>query len=752
MHGILDVGVTSFPQVISLGSSWDPDLVFRVATAISDEARVKNNIAGKGLSYWSPTVNIARDPRWGRNEESYSEDPYLLSCMGVAFVKGMQGDHPYYLKTVSTPKHFIANNEESRRHSGSSDVDMRSLWEYYLPAFERTIVEGKAYSIMGAYNELNQVPCCGNEYLLNDILRRKWGFEGYVVSDCGAIHDMVQNHKFFDTGAEAAARGILSGCDLNCGSYYNQYLQEALDLEYLVEGDLDKALIRVLSARFRLGEFDPAELVPYRSISNEKLDSQEHRELALEAAHKSIVLLKNNGILPLDKNKIKSIAVMGPNAAECELGIYSGWPNIRVSPLEGIEKKANEKGVSVSYTLGCEIGGGFMKTIEAKYFADIESTGKTGVRTEFFDNLNLEGEPLHTRIDSMVSFRWFAEPAPGLPADQFSSRWTGKIIAPETREFSIGTRTDDGARLYFDGELILEDWTEHGEKPNSAKVNLEAGKEYEIVMEHFDGGMGAGAHLTWDLGSKDFKTAKKIASENDAVILFLGLFPGLSSEELDRKTIELPEVQKELLKEVASVNSNIIVVLINGGPVALSGVEDIPLAIVEAWYAGQASGTAIADVLFGDVNPGGKLPETFYASTEQLPPFADYDLINNPRTYMYFKEPVLFPFGHGLSYTQFEYSNLKINADKISASGSATITCQVKNTGKYSGDEVVQLYVHDMEASVKVPVRQLKRFERITIKAGEKKTVTFTLPASELSFYDIKRNDFIVEALSLIHI
>ncbi|HEM48802.1 MAG TPA: hypothetical protein ENO27_01195, partial [Caldithrix sp.] len=341
LHGILDVGVTSFPQVISLGSSWDPDLVFRVATAISDEARVKNNIAGKGLSYWSPTVNIARDPRWGRNEESYSEDPYLLSCMGVAFVKGMQGDHPYYLKTVSTPKHFIANNEESRRHSGSSDVDMRSLWEYYLPAFERTIVEGKAYSIMGAYNELNQVPCCGNEYLLNDILRRKWGFEGYVVSDCGAIHDMVQNHKFFDTGAEAAARGILSSCDLNCGSYYNQYLQEALDLEYLVEGDLDKALIRVLSARFRLGEFDPAELVPYRSISNEKLDSQEHRELALEAAHKSIVLLKNNGILPLDKNKIKSIAVMGPNAAECELGIYSGWPNIRVSPLEGIEKKAN---------------------------------------------------------------------------------------------------------------------------------------------------------------------------------------------------------------------------------------------------------------------------------------------------------------------------------------------------------------------------------------------------------------------------
>jgi beta-glucosidase len=386
-----------------------------------------------------------------------------------------------------------------------------------------------------------------------------------------------------------------------------------------------------------------------------------------------------------------------------------------------------------------------MKPIESKYFTEIEDIGKKGMKAEFFDNMKLEGEPVYTRIDSMVSFSWGGSPAPSVPADQFSVRWTGKIIPPETREFSIGTRTDDGARLYLDGKLILEDWTEHGEKPNSVKVQLEAGKEYEVIFEHFDNGMGAAARLTWDLGQKNFEKAKEVAKNKDAVVLALGIFPGLSAEEHDRMQIELPEVQRELIKEVAKVNSNIIVLLINGGPVALAGTEEIPSAIVEAWYAGQAGGTAIADVLFGDVNPGGKLPETFYASTNQLPPFADYDLINNPRTYMYFEKPVLYPFGHGLSYTNFEYSDIKLSADKIGKDENIEISCTIKNTGKYKGDEVVQLYLHDMEASVKVPIRQLKRFKRITLKPGEKKTVTFSLPASELSFYDIETNDFIVE-------
>jgi beta-glucosidase len=745
LHGIIDQGVTSFPQSVALGSTWDPDIVYRVASAISDEARVKNATEGKGLSYWSPNVNIARDPRWGRNEESYSEDPYLLSRMGVAFVKGMQGDHSYYLKTIATPKHFIANNEEIRRHTGSSDVDMRCLQEYYLPAFKSTIIEGKAFSIMGAYNELNHVPCCGNYYLLTDLLRRKWGFKGYAVSDCGAIHDMVSGHHFFKTGAEAAARGILAGCDLNCGEYYRDYLKEALENGLIEEKDIDTALTRVLSARFRLGEFDPPDIVPYASIPAERLDCREHRDLALEAAHKAIVLLKNDGILPLDRNKIKSIAVIGPNAAECQLGNYSGLPNIQVSLLDGIINKVSGHGIKVTYAQGCEIGGGFMKPIESKYFAPVKGSGKRGMTGEYFDNMKLAGEPVMTRIDTVVNFSWSGSPAPGVPENQFSVRWTGKIIPPETRTYFLGTRTDDGTRLYMDGQLLLEDWTEHGEKPNNTPVDLEEGKEYEIVFEHFDNGMGASARLTWDLGLKDFNEAKQIAAVSDVVILALGTNPGLAAEENDRIDISLPEIQIDLVKEIAQVNPNIVIVLLNGGPIAMEGTEKEAVAIIEAWYTGQSSGTAVADVIFGDVNPGGKLPETFYASNDQLPPFADYDIINNGRTYMYFEGPVLYPFGYGLSYTTFEYSQLKLSHEKISKNSTIEIRFNVKNTGRCKGDEVVQVYICDMEASVKVPIHRLMRFQRIALEPEESKTVKFTIPVSELSFYDILSNDFIVE-------
>jgi beta-glucosidase len=745
LHGVLARGVTSFPQAVALGSAWDTDLVYRVAAAISDEARVKNMVEGKGLTYWSPTLNIARDPRWGRNEESYSEDPYLLSRMGVAFVKGMQGDDPYYLKTVSTPKHFIANNEEERRHTGSSDVDMRSLFEYYLPAFHQAIVEGKAYSIMGAYNELNHVPCNANMFLMNDLLRRRWGFQGYVVSDCGAINDMVYGHHFFKTGAEAAARSILAGCDLNCGVEYRLRLKEALGKGLLEEKDLDLALERVLSSRFRLGEFDPPEMVPYSSVPKDKIDCKEHRDLALEAAQKSIVLLKNEGILPLKKEKIKSVAVMGPNAARTQLGIYSGSPNIVVSPLEGIREKAASLGISVNYYKGSDIGGGLLSPVEPQYFAKIEGTDKTGLKGEYFSNIELSGEPAVILIDSMVDFSFGTlAPAPGIPEDKFSIRWRGKIIPPETIH-QIGVSNDDGARLYIDGKLIIDDWHDHGEKANKAEVELKAGKEYEIVLEFYDNTLNADAKLTWDLGQKDFSKAREVAAKNDAVILVLGISPGISQEEFDRTEIELPEVQRNLIGEVSKVNKNIIIVLVNGGPIALAGTEEKANAIVESWYAGEFGGKAIAGVLFGDINPGGKLPETFYASTQQLPPFSDYDLINHPRTYMYFDEPVLFPFGHGLSYTQFEYSNLALNTDKIKKDGEVEIQFTVQNTGQLKGDEVAQVYVHDLNASIKVPINQLKRFQRIPLAPGESRKLTFRIPVSEFSFYDTKTNDFKTE-------
>ena len=741
LHGVLISGATSFPQVVALGATWDPELVRRVATAISDEARVFNVVEGKGLTYWSPTINIARDPRWGRNEESYSEDPFLLSRMGVAFVQGMQGNDPYYLKTVSTPKHFMANNEEERRHTGSSDVDMRSMFEYYLPAFHQAVVEGRAYSIMGAYNELNHVPCNANMFLLTDLLRRNWGFEGYVVTDCGAINDMLYGHHFFETGAEAVARSIRAGCDMSCGQEYREYLYGALDLGLLEEKDLDSALTRVLSARFRLGEFDPPESVPYTSIPIEKLDCQEHRQLALESAQKAIVLLKNDGILPLDRNKIKTIAVIGPNAAEAQLGIYSGFPNIRVSPLEGIKDKAAGQGIKVEYAKGCDIGGGLLSVIEPQYFAKIAGTNKTGMKGEYFDNMELSGKPVVTRIDSTIDFSFGTNsPAAGLPKDQFSVRWTGKIIPPDTI-YHLGTSCDDGSRLYLNGKLLIDDWTDHGEKPIGAEVKLIPGQEYEVVVEYYDNALGATARLTWDLNQVDFSSAKKVAAKNDATILVLGISPGISQEELDRKEIELPQVQRDLINEVASVNPNVVIVLVNGGPLALAGCENKAKAIVEAWYGGEYGGKAIADVLFGDVNPGGKLPETFYASTQQLPPMSDYDLINHPRTYMYLNQPVLFPFGHGLSYTQFEYNNLKLNSDPIKKNGVVEIQATIKNSGKLKGDEVVQIYAHYMDATTTVPINQLKRFQRITLNPGESKVLTFKIPAPEFSFYDPATND-----------
>jgi beta-glucosidase len=607
LHGVMSSGCTVFPQAIALASTWDPKLIYQAATAISDEARVKNNITGKGLTYWSPTINIARDPRWGRTEESYGEDPYLVSRIGVAFVTGMQGKDPLYLKTVSTPKHFIANNTEYNRHSSSSDVGDRDLREYYMPGFNACVAEGKAQSVMGAYNALNGIPCCVNHMLLTEVLRDEWGFDGYVVSDCGAIRNIYADHHYVPTAEEAAALGVLAGCDLNCGSIYQNYIPQAIQQGLLSEADVNTAVTRLFTARFRLGEFDPSELVPYTSIPASTLDCQEHQELALKTARKSIVLLKNNGILPLNINDINSIAVIGPNENRCVFGGYSGTPNIQISPLQGIQDKVAEHSITVSYAKGCDIEGESVVAILSEYLVPAGSPGGNGLSGVYFNNMDLSGTPTLTRIDSQVNFDWGeGSPDPSINADQFSVRWTGKLVPPESKTYELAVTKDDGVRLYIDGAPLINEWHDHAATTYTVSVDLIADREYDIVMGFYENAIYAVARLQWDHLSNGFSDAVNIASNSNVAIAVVGTDLSVASEGKDCSDMALPGVQEDLIKAVYAANPNTVVVLVNGFPLAVNWTQDNVPAIIEAWYPGQAGGTAISEVLFGDYNPGGK--------------------------------------------------------------------------------------------------------------------------------------------------
>ena len=745
LHGVVVYGATSFPQPIGLGAMWDDDLLFEISSAISDEARVKANTSGKGLTYWSPNINLARDPRWGRNEETYSEDPYLLSRMAVAFIKGMQGDDATYLKTVATPKHFIANNTETGRHSLSSDVDARNLRELYMPAFKAAVTEGQAFSVMAAYNALNGIPCPANTWLLMDVLRGEWGFEGYVVSDCGAIADIYTGHDYASSEAQACAMGINGGTDLNCGSYYQSYLEDAYNQGLVTKAAIDNAVQNVLRARFRLGEFDPPALVSYKSIPASKLDSQEHRDLALLAAQKSMVLLKNDGILPLDKNSIGSIAVIGPNAGRAILGGYSGTPPYSITPLAGIEQKVQASGISVQYLPGCTVELSELP-IESQYLKPLSGSVQNGLTGKYYNNITLSGTAVLTRLDSSIDFNW-AEGSPGasVNSDMFSVRWSGVLIPPKTRSYRIGSRSDDGFRLYLDGQLIAENWSSHGLETTTATVSLNAGQEYAIVMEYYENAASAVAQLIWDYKTSDLSAAVNLAAACDVAIVCVGTDLDVASEGHDMDQYQMPGLQEQMIQEIYAVNPNTVVVLINGNPIGFEWTAENVPAILEAWYGGQSQGTAIADILFGDYNPGGKLPQTFYKSQSQLPDFFDYNIINNPRTYQYFEGMVLYPFGHGLSYTQFEYSNVYVTPTKIDPNGEILVSVDVENTGAVAGDEVVQVYVRDPIATVKMPIRSLKGFKRIHLQPGEKVTKSFTIAAKDLAFFDTSLNDFRVE-------
>ena len=755
LHGVAFSGVaTVFPQAIGLGATFDPPLINRVANVISDEARAKYHEAQRqnnynrfyGLTFWSPNINIFRDPRWGRGQETYGEDPYLTSRLGVAFVKGLQGNDPKYLKVISTPKHYaVHSGPEPERHRFDAAATERDLRETYLPAFRATVMEARAASVMCAYNRTNGEPCCANTRLLGDILRGEWGFNGYVVSDCGAIDDIYKRHNFSKTAEEASALAVKRGTDIECGDSYKALIA-AVKQGLISEAEIDRALKRLFEARFRLGMFDPPGIVPYSRIPFSANDTSEHRQLALQAARESIVLLKNeNNTLPLRKD-LKSIAVIGPNADDVPvlLGNYNGQPSRATTPLAGIRQRVSSE-TKVLYALGTTLTEVTAVPVPASALSG--PNGEQGFKAEYFSNKTLTGPPVVTRIDREVNFDWgMQNPAAGIPADDFSARWTGKLTPTMTGKYRFGAIADDGVRVYLDGKLIAEDWTDHAPATITGDVTLEAGKSYDVKMEYYESKIGAVARLVWqppivkNTGSP-YAEAIEVAKQADAVVLVLGLSSRLEGEEMnvrepgflggDRLDIKLPARQQGLLESVVAIGKPTVVVLLSGSALAVNWANDHVPAIVQAWYPGEEGGTAIAETLFGDYNPAGRLPVTFYKSVEQLPPFDNYYM--DGRTYRYFKGDPLYPFGHGLSYTRFKYSAFNVSRPRISPGENVEVSATVENAGSRAGEEVVQLYVTDVAASVRVPIRSLAGVERVYLKPGERRVIKFTIEPRQLA-------------------
>ncbi len=772
LHGVARAGIaTVFPQAIGLAATWNTDLMFEVASVISTEARAKHHEFVRqgqrgiyqGLTFWSPNINIFRDPRWGRGQETYGEDPYLTARMGVAFVKGLQGDDPKYFKVIATPKHFaVHSGPEPERHHFDAITTEQDLRETYLPAFEACVREGGAQSIMGAYNRYQGEACCASQKLLVQILRGEWGFDGYVVSDCGAIRDIFENHQLVDSPEEAAALAVNAGCDLNCGNYY-QYLLTAVQRGYISEAQIDVSVKRLFKARFQLGMFDPPEMVPYAQIPYEKNDCEEHRQLSLRAARESIVLLKNeNHLLPLKKD-LKTIAVIGPNADDVAvlLGNYEGTPSRPVTVLQGIQRKVSPN-TQVVYRKGCDLiypSKPPLNPVPASAFRPpAEYEGQVGLRGEYFDNMNLEGEPILVQFDEKIDLNWkLNPPGPEMKKERFSIRWTGILRVPESAQYELGVRSDDGFRLYLDDQLFLEDWTYHPPQTRSDSIYLEANRDYHLRLEYFHYRGGALVQLGWlQPGDKaaffrevehEFQQAVDLAAGADAVIMVGGIHPKLEGEEMlvnepgfrggDRTSLDLPEVQQKLLEALDATGKPVVLVLMSGSALAVNWANEHIPAILQAWYPGQEGGTAIADVLFGDYNPAGRLPVTFYKSVDQLPAFEDYNMVN--RTYRYFKGDPLYPFGYGLSYTNFEYSNLQVRPKKIRADENVLVKVVVTNRGTIAGDEVVQLYLTDLQSPRPTPIKSLKGFRRIHLKPGEERIVAFQLKPADLSSYDEAR-------------
>ena len=760
LHGIANEGVaTVFPQAIGLAATWDPELMHSVSTVISIEARAKYATAlarddrsiFKGITLWSPNVNIFRDPRWGRGQETYGEDPFLTSRMGVAFVKGIQGDDPNYLRAVSTPKHFaVHSGPEPLRHGFDAKVSEKELRETYLPAFEACVREGKAASVMSAYSGFNGVPATGNPWLLTTLLRNEWGFDGAVVSDVDSVGDILYGHHVVKDLAEASAMAIKAGNDECSGGSYGA-LKPALERGLIAVSDLDRAATRLFTLRFRLGMFDSAEQCAYNGITPGENDTPEHERLALRAARESLVLLKNDGILPLDAKKYPRVAVIGPVAKSQAvlMGNYNGTPGRPVTLLDGLQRKLEGLGAKVEYSEGSRLfnlgsGVGFLP--RNSVFTD-EARTTPGLKGEVFRNANLEGASAATRTDRFLSLHWSTDqPLAGVPAENVSIRWTGILAWPSDEEVNLGIAAQGGFRLFLDDQLVLDEWKGRESKTYRVTHAFKKGAPVKVRLEYTHGAGPAAIQFGSNPIEKkaDYSEAEDLARRSDLVILTLGITPQLEGEQMpvnyegfaggDRTSILLPAPQRELLRRMKATGKPIIVVLTGGS--ALSLDPKLANGILLQWYSGEQGGNAVADALLGDVNPAGRLPVTFYRDDRDLPPFEEYHLAG--RTYRYFKGKPLFPFGFGLSYAKFKYGA----AQAKESGGDYTVTVPITNTGGVAGDEVVQIYARYTSPNATDPVRRLVGFKRVPLAPGERKNVQVDVTRWALRSWNEERHAY----------
>ncbi|MGO9863039.1 MAG: glycoside hydrolase family 3 C-terminal domain-containing protein [Terriglobales bacterium] len=768
LHGVAFAGyATNFPQVIGMAATWDTDLVHIMGETVSTEARAKYNEAMRnndremffGLTFWAPNINIFRDPRWGRGQETYGEDPFLTGRMGVAFVTGMQGNDPKYFRVVSTPKHYaVHSGPEPLRHGFNVDASPHDLEDTYLPAFRAAVTEAHAQSVMCAYNAIDGAPACANTMLLRDHLRNAWKFDGYVVSDCAAIADVNTGHHYAPDMAHAAAAALKAGTDIECGFGPGQAylaLVDAVHQKLVTEAEIDKALHRLFRARFQLGMFDPPSSYAYGRIPMSEVNSPEHRQLSLRAARESIVLLKNQDhTLPLQPG-IARIAVVGPTAelVQSLQGNYNGPPRAPVYPLDGIEKRFSS--AHIAYAQGSTLVENFAMPIEQTALHPASGSGN-GLTGEYLSSADLSGQPVLTRTDRSINFNWDkVVPVDGLQRNDYSVRWSGTFVPPAVGDYKLGVRVNycyacenaEGFRLYLDGKALVEsDGKKTGERGAvvEAAVHFSDTQPHPIRLEYFHHTGSAGIDLTWQAPAAILRDeAVAAATQSDVTIAMVGLSPSLEGEEMpvklagfsggDRTAIDLPAAQEDLMRALAATGKPLIVVLQSGSALAVNWAKQHANAILEAWYPGAEGGTAIAETLAGDNNPAGRLPLTFYSSLNQVPAFEEYSM--RGRTYRYFSAQPLYGFGFGLSYTSFTYSNLKIVPSEAKAGDPVTVEGDVKNTGAVAGDEVVELYLTQPKA-YETPLRVLAGFKRVHLAAGESVSISLTIDPRSLGQVD----------------